>query len=214
MTDEARIIDARSLWLKWVAGNAVGMAAGQIGGIAIGITLGGLIAQMGAAELASIIAFVITPGVVTGVSMGVTQRIFLQQEISLERRWVWGNTVGWTIGYMVATPAASLLSTVVEPALATSLSWGLISLAIGLAQWRVLRDRFPHAALWIPANVAGWMIGPVFAGIVVLTFLGSGIDDQSAQIATLASAALTGAVAGAVTGFVLVRLLREAGQQA
>ena len=36
--------------------------------------------------------------------------------------------------------------------------------AIGLAQWVVLRQRVPHAAWWILANIIGWGISAVFSG--------------------------------------------------
>lgn len=213
MTKEAQASNERSLWLKWLAANALGLVAGQIGGISTGYAIGGLVAQAAGEAVGTIVALLIVGGL-TGGFLGVTQRIFLQREIDLGRNWVWSNVAGWAAGYVVATSIASALSTSFSLGLSTGVFWALIGLAIGIGQWQALRDRIPRAVLWIPANVAGWLAGPFTAGALLAVLFAQGLTAESAMAARLASDALTGAVAGMVTGFALIRLLRESAQPA
>ena len=64
---------------------------------------------------------------------------------------------------------------------------------LGLLQWLVLRRQVARAGWWVLASTVGWVVG----GFV------SGITDAAAGWAVL------GAVYGAITGIVLVWLLRR-----
>jgi hypothetical protein len=213
MTKQAEAIIERSMWVKWVAANALGLVAGQIGGVSTGFVIGGLIAQSAGLEIGTIVARAITGGM-TGAFLGVTQRIFLQRELELDRRWVWYSIAGWAIAYVAATSFASALYTVVGPGLSTGVFWALIGISVGVAQWRALLDRIPRALLWIPANIAGWLAGPLVASALLVAFFAAQVSAEGAPVADLASAAITGLVAGMITGFALIRLLRESPQPA
>jgi hypothetical protein len=88
-----------------------------------------------------------------------------------------------------------------------------ILLSIGVAQWLVLRRHLPRAALWVPANIVGWILG------LAPTFIGPALASETTPVWMLAAIAVAsglamGCIVGGVTGWALLRLLRNAGRGA
>ena len=77
----------------------------------------------------------------------------------------------------------------------------MIGLSAGMAQWLILRRRFPQAGWWIGANVLGWA-----AGWSLIT-AAEGSDVSVAMIYALGAAGA--ALVGIVTGIALIGLVRE-----
>ncbi len=97
-------------------------------------------------------------------------------------------------------PLALALSLAAVPALAVLVS-------VGASQWLVLRHHVDGAGWWVAANASAWLLG------MPVVFAAMGLVDEDtpfAAVAALASASglLMGAVVAAVTGGVLVWLLR------
>jgi hypothetical protein len=74
-------------------------------------------------------------------------------------------------------------------------------------QWRTLRQAVPNAGVWIPANALAWALGMplIFAATATIQ-----ADTPPGQIALALGTGilLAGAVAGAVHGAFLVRLVK------
>ena len=92
-----------------------------------------------------------------------------------------GLAEGVRAGIAAGTDAAGVAAAVVFGA------------AVGVLQWLVLRQQAGGAGWWVPASAAGWVVGGLSAGIT----------DSPAGWTVL------GAVYGAITGCVLVWLLRQ-----
>ncbi len=101
-------------------------------------------------------------GLVTGaVQYGLLRRILPRMGW-----WVPATTGGWLLG--MALVAAFIRLQWMAPA-QLNLTFILMALSIGLAQWLVLRRRLPRAGWWILASLLGW-------GLVALVNRGNSID--------------------------------------
>jgi hypothetical protein len=121
-------------------------------------------------------------------------------------------TLAWAIGVipmlagdaLIGLPAAALI------AIATVLG-GALLLTIGTAQWLVLRRYLRRSGSWIAATALAWL-----GGLAVFAMIASPLWQPGqpvwlvATIGALAGLAMA-AVASAVTGFALVRLLDRDG---
>lgn len=119
-----------------------------------------------------------------GVAVGLAQWLVLRQVIRRAGWWILASTVGWGIGWAIIVTGL-----VVPPngtGLTALISGAILGIYIGLAQWIVLRRNVAQAGWWLPASIAGWMMG-------LLGLFGT---------------ILTGAVVGVVTGLMLDWLLR------
>lgn len=117
--------------------------------------------------------------VVSGYLIGFLQWTVLVKRMGKARQWILASIVGWSAGSFVYVFT-------IPPAL-DFLAGGILGAAVGIAQWRILRQEFLWAGWWIPVSVMAWTTG--------LTLLPG-----------LLSTAVT---AGAVTGIALELLLRS-----
>jgi hypothetical protein len=98
------------------------------------------------------------------------------------------------------------LSTGVQLLLAAAMG-AVLGPVLGVPQWRVLRRHVPRAGWWVGANSLAWA-----AAMPVVFLVAGGVPEGIGPIGVAALVVLccaaTGGVAGAVHGWVLVRLLR------
>ena len=125
-------------------------------------------------------------GAIGGAALGVLQWLVLRGQLARAGWWIVASTVGWTVG---------------------GVSFGLVGGALaGFLQWLVLRGQLARAGWWIAASTVGWAIGPV------IVLFGGVIGEMDAVLIVLLVAVLWGIgglVGGAITGAVLVWLLRQ-----
>ena len=89
--------------------------------------------------------------------------------------------------------------------------WGFVLLTIGTAQWLVLRRHLRRSASWIAATALAWLGGLAAFAVIASPLWQPGQPVWLvAAIGALAGLAMA-AVASAVTGFTLVRLLDRDG---
>ena len=193
---------ARGGWLWWVLASTVGWAVGGAAGVALG---GGL--SRG----------IIVAGYV-GVAMGVTaagalQWLVLRRQVARAGWWVVTGIVGSAVVGVLVVVVGAVVSFVgsaiggadwgpdwsADPS--TDVGWvvgaGLLGTVLGVLQWLVLRRQVARAGWWVLASTVGWVVGGLVAGLVGATV---GVDLSWAGL---------GAVYGAITGPVLVWLLRH-----
>ncbi len=188
-------------WLWWVLASAVGWSAGGYLGSAAGWGLSRDIAIVGYGAGAA----------GGGIAAGVLQWLVLRRQIARASRWVLASTVagavigvvgvalGATLGFSTrwvgGGPETTGETSSGEWALFVLL--GLYGTVLGVLQWLVLRRQVARAGWWVLASTVGWVVGGLVAGLVGATV---GVDLSWAGL---------GAVYGAITGPVLVWLLRH-----
>ena len=186
-------------WLPWwVAATAVGFSVG-----------GPMEAVLGRSTGLMVVVFVS----VGGSAAAALQWLALRSHLSQAGWWVLTGVAGGAVTGVVGIAAgvgAGVAAGVVEgfaEGLAEGMEAGIdagadvagvvaavfAGVAFGVLQWLVLRQEVAGAGWWIPACAVGW----------VVSGLSAGITDTAAGWAVL------GAVYGAVTGCVLVVLLRR-----
>ena len=133
-------------------------------------TLGWLLGQM---------LFPYLPVIAGGVGVGVLQWPVLYRRLDRAWRWPLVTAPAWIGG--------SILLMLTPPAWQPLLSGALPGLAVGLAQWLILRRAVRWAGWWIAISLVAWITG--------LTLLPGLLS--------------TGALVGAATGVALYLLLRS-----
>lgn len=162
------------LWSQWLLGNALAWGVGAV-----------------------------LNGAVIGPLIGVVQWLILRQRVAWARWWVPVSILGWFTGMMLAPTVPSGLNVALslmqkETRMAyTLLAWLVFGLAIGTAQWYILRWQVHRAGRWILANMIGWTIG---LNVVEYGKEGLGI---------VLSSVVAGVIFGVITGISLAWLLRS-----
>ncbi len=180
-----------NLWLWWILANSAGGTLGLI-------VLFGLLRLLDATlpgptgdEVISIGAQLTVAPIfgLAGLIMGLMQWFVLRTVGDSFRVWILATGTGWLVGYMVA-----VLLFAISPAQSSTLIGLLILLLAigffsGFGQWVILRNHFSSTDWWILATTVATIVG--WAGLLV-----GGICGGS----------LTWASAGAITGYVLMRI--------
>lgn len=179
-------------WLQYVLASTLGML--------VGFYLGFFLAAIIPEVLGEWIGFSVF-GIVLGIAVGLLQWIVLRQRVSGARRWVFAPAVAG-LGIFQAAMLYGFSTSYENPG--AFLGWASIvalgGLVTGLLQWPVLKGRVSRAGWWVLASTVGWTLSVM--GVRALPW---GVDDWDALWGMTA----TGAVLGAVTGGVLVWLLRQ-----
>jgi len=177
-------------WLQWVLASTVGMF--------VGFFMGFLSAALTYDVLGDRIAFSLF-GIVLGIGVGVLQWLVLRRRVSGAVWWVLASAAG---GLGILQAGFEGLSYSLSFGALLSFT-GIVALGgavTGTLQWLVLRGQFSRAGWWVLASTVGWGLG----GSVLGAFPW-GVGDTDARVALV----VTAAVLGAVTGGVLVWLLRQ-----
>lgn len=214
-----------SLWLRWVAANAVGEMVGLGATTAvIAVAFSGIEEQAGVRSVLLLFLLAVASGAIEATVVGVSQWWAMHPWFPAITRRVWwlatliGALVAYVLGYLPST-LMSLGSDASQAPVTEPPQWAVLLLAAGMgavggavlsfAQWRALRNRVPHAGWWVPANMLAWA-----AGMPVIFW---GIDASQkgqplAQMILLLAGCLllSGAIVGGIHGAALVRLAGSA----
>ena len=190
------------LWLGWVLASTVGWAAG--GPVGAAVVSNGNIVLAGSIGLAA-----------GGLIAGVLQALVLRPLVARSGWWVMTIPLAVAVAGVVGLAAGAVVGGVLPPGqpsplggadVGVDVGWvvsaGLFGPAVGLLQFfLVLRRQVPHAGWWVLASTVAWVAG------------GPGVGFISALVGVTGGAAISwgslGAVYGAITGLVLVRLLGQ-----
>jgi hypothetical protein len=118
------------------------------------------------------------PLLASGFAIAILQWMVLLRRLGQAWRWIVFSFAGWAAGY--------LITVFLVPAELEIFNGSVLGLAVGVAQWGILRTKVRWAAWWVVFSLIGWT-----TGLTLLPGLFS-----------------TGAVAGALTGIALIVLLR------
>ena len=208
-----------ALWVWWVLAHAVSYF---VGNVVPSEVVSPVVAAVGAGRVAGI-----SHVAISGLSLGLLQGLILRRYIIQADRWMWA-TIG---GLGLLGSVSALVSLLALEAIDRELTffWAgamvflllfLMQLAVvggtGLLQWLILRMQVQRAGRWITATVAAHLLGMVAGiGVGFIPYLfhlaevdgGIGVGFIPYRFHLLEVA--YGVVVGAVTGVVLVRLLRQ-----
>ena len=171
----------RTLGLQWVLA------------VVIGWVIGFFVCEW----LEEFLSTAFVDGLVIGTAVGIAQGLVLRKRIAPVLPWVALSIVGFAIGKLVT----DLVGQAVPEPLGVVLGGAVIGLSAGMAQWLILRRRFPQAGWWIGANGLGWAAG------WSLISAAEGSDVSVAMIYAVGAAGA--ALVGIVTGIALIGLVRE-----
>lgn len=136
-------------------------------------------------------------GLVIGTAVGIAQGLVLRKRIAPVVPWAVVSIVGFGIGKFVS----DLVGQAAPGPLGMILGGAVIGLSAGVAQWLLLRRRFPQAGWWIAANLLGWAVGGSLIGSA------DGSDLSVAMIYAVGAAGA--ALVGIITGIALIGLVRQ-----
>jgi hypothetical protein len=190
--DEAKVIrNETGLWLGWMLATAVGLI------------LGYLPSALFVNQLDLGLARIIVP-LLAGVLIGVSQWLVLRNYVTDCSDWVLHLAGSWVLGYTLGLLIVDLLA---GTFLGVMISYVLFGVIIALFQWPVLHREIPRIWIWILANVVGWGMGAFLSQLAIAAIFGS--SPGSLVALTVVNMAVTGLVAGLITGVALVMIVRE-----
>ena len=222
---QLRIYVGWAFWFRWVLANALALTISveasryyPVVNAALGKTLG----QSAVATTMAVLSFL--SGILIAILVGMLQWLVLRRYVRWAKQWWIATSVGWIVGSFIASYAAFPI--LAAHPLTVSLTIDAVTLTVmmgvvGVFQWLVLRRHVRRAGWWVLASIAGPLIAEsvgIYAGFYVAMFAGgilAGLSQDLAGIVFLAFfTAAIGAIAGSVTGFAFVQLLRRSPQEA
>jgi hypothetical protein len=181
-----------ALWLWWTLATTAGMLAGFVPFL--------LLIELIPLALARLVF-----PIWAGLFVGLFQWLVLRRCIAQCGDWVWNGVAGWALGYALGLMVIQVLSFSLLGAMVGYLLFGAI---VALIQWPILHRKIPHVLPWVLASVAGWALGALSAQLVLNLLVPAG-QAIPQVLSTFVIAAVTGLVAGAVTGLALVYIMRQ-----
>ena len=179
-------------WLAWFLVSSVGYGFGAILGFSF------------VYNLAPTDTFDVTRDILSGILMGATggyfQWMVLTQQIG-GTGW-WGLTSALGLG--LAMGASTVATPDDNPAMAGFFIVSVFGVVSGILQWLILRRKVLRAGWWLLANLLGSLVGAIgpFAAVAIG-------ESGNWGLAILVFGMGFGAISGAITGAVLVWLLRQ-----
>ena len=213
--------DKQTLWLRWVAANAVGELLGLGATFAVGtLVMSRLENQPGVAIVLFSFLVAVASGAIEATLVGLAQWWAMHPWFpTITRRAWWRATlVGALVAYILGYLPSTLMSLGGQASQAPATEppqWIMLLFAAGLgavagavlsfAQWLAMRKKVKRAGWWIPANMLAWLVGMpiIFWGIDAAQ---KGQSPLQAVLLLTGVLFLVGAVVGAIHGAFLVRL--------
>ncbi len=145
----------------WLAASIVGYALGTT----ISVAVVGASRPLGGALGGTVSVAVF--GAVIGTCLAVPQFIALPRGAVRLPTWILACALGAAAGFVLASFVGEILANLISPTVIVVIGGGaiqigsgaMLGLAIGFAQWRVLRSLLPAARRWIVASMVGAGLG-------------------------------------------------------
>ena len=191
--------------IRWVLVVTLGEAVGFTVPAAVGVAVTG---SWG--PLATLVAIVLA-GSVEGAMLGAAQAdcLYRWRVLPIRRWWIAATSVGaavaWSLGML---PSTFDLRWTAATAVVAGVGGLMLLTSLPSAQYFVLRDHVRRAALWIPINIAAWLLG------IAWTLAPSPVVDQSTPAGALiliygVAGFCMAATVAVVTGVGMIRLLQS-----
>jgi len=186
---------------KWVIANAIGLGLGMaiFAAVAEGIEQSGVLGSGQTGETVGHLVGLLLAGAIFGRSQWFVLRRYLGRPGWAGLAAAIGLCLGYGAGYEIL---GFPFDYIIGPGLAAGLS--------ALVQWRALRHS-ARAGWWAPASALAFMLGSLPG--LALAFVGLGEAIGTTYLGWIALngliCAIDGAIGGAITGALLVRVLRR-----
>jgi len=184
MTNDATVerpFNPPQYWLLWVLANVTSWLVWALLNF-------GLLAVISVANPPADLGLLISAAflLVVGAVLGSAQWWMLRGQVPLTTRWIIFTALGFAIGAFFDLTFAGL--------------------GVGLAQWLLLRNVLNKAGWWPVINAVAWPVGYLTGSV-----LGAAVSQltNSVTLAAVAIWGVSGAIIGAITGAVLLWLLRK-----
>ncbi len=192
----------RGFLRTWISANALGLGAGMalFAAIAEGLEQSDILWS----PMANVITGHAIGLLLAGALFGLMQRLVLRRYIPQTGWSILGASAGLWLGYVVGYEAIGFpFDYILGPAVAAALA--------GLAQWFALRRYAAGAGWWVVAGALGFMLGSIPGLAIAILGLGETIGKGYLGWVVLNGlmCSINGAIGGAITGAVLLRLLRR-----
>jgi hypothetical protein len=190
--DESKVNrNETGLWLGWMLATALGLIIGY------------LPAALFISQLDLGVARIIVP-LLAGTLIGVSQWLVLRNYVTDCSDWVLHLAGSWILGYTLGLLVVDLLA---GTFLGVMLAFILFGVIVALFQWPVLHREIPRIWIWIIANVIGWGLGAFLSQLTIAALFGD--NPTALPVITIVNMAVTGLIAGMITGIALVWIVRE-----
>ena len=180
-------------WGLWTLASAIGFIVGGMLALPIGYGLGEVVmdATNESAGFAVAGAFF---GILVGGGLGIGQQLVLRSRVEWSRMWALASAAATTVVWAIAFP---LMASADEPASASTgaIIAILFGLALGVAQWLVLRKHVPGAGRWVAITLVS---------LALAIGLAFSLDGEGRELLAFGAAGL---LAGALTGLGMAWLL-------
>jgi hypothetical protein len=190
--------------LAFVLGELVGFIPPAV----VGATLG----AAGASDAAMVLGLA-AAGALEGAALGFTQsRVLARYLPALDgRAWIWATAGAAAVAWAVGMGGPVLFSSGIPLWVAFAAmipAWTLALLAMGVAQWWVMRRVLPRCARWIPITAGAWLVG-VMIPVAAISLMPDGTPAWAMVVVAVTAAIAMGVTVGALTGGALMALIRR-----
>jgi hypothetical protein len=192
------------LWFAWVGVSGVG----SLVGFAVYFPLVLVVSENLGVVLQVLIS--LSGGAVLGASIGVSQRIVFRRIMPQLGSWVSASAAGGAAGGLLGFEIGQAAGSMAGFNMALLVGGALLGAGLGVAQWKVLQDKFSNAGWWVLASILGLGGGPWMGrvlGEAAYNVLNASTGELTARVvSTIISAGLMLLSYGAVSGAAVVWL--------
>ena len=152
-------------------------------------------------------------GLLLGAAVGIAQWLVLRRRITQPRRWILssvaGGAVGGTLALLIGQPTGDAFNF----NMAMLIGSGMVGIALGAAEWLLLRRYVSRAGWWVIASATGIVtalaLSNMLGQLLYYLFLGALGESTARTLAMLIFGALFLTAYGAITGYVLIWLFKQ-----
>jgi len=144
-----------------------------------------------------------------GAVVGLAQWLVLRREVRGAGWWILAGAGGWPAGFALGDVLAKALLPDASVAVSGAVTFAVVGAVTGGLQALLLwTKKVPLVGWWLLGSVVGWAAG-WFVSMVALNALGT---PTSEMVGISLGFAITGFIAGIISGFVLVGILGKGGR--
>jgi len=185
------------IWLQWILLTTLGWLAAMSLSMLLPANLHILLSPI------ALMPFLVLVTLTWAAGIAALQWLALRRYFSGAIKWILASSAGMVIGSVVAMPL-KLRDLYIRPSgfqLDEVMYGAVFGVLLGAAQWLALRTWVHNSGWWIVGNAVGWTLGMTVGEFLLL--------DWNSTYASFVYTMITESMPTAVTGVVLVMLLRN-----